>query len=148
MKKFEFSMQKILDLRDFERKQAETELGRAIAEETKIKQTLEMVAQKRVQCITAADEMHDVRELYNANNYLVFLDRQKEELLQQLAQAQLVTEQKREVMREAMKKCKVLEQLKDARHVAWKKAALKEEENTVDDIVTSRGGAPAQSSQT
>ncbi len=148
MKKFEFSMQKILDLRDFERKQAEAELGRAIAEETKIKQTLEMVAQKRVQCIAAADEMYDVRELYNMNNYFVFLDKQKEDLLQQLVQAQIVTEQKRDVMREAMKKCKVLEQLKDARHAAWKKAAQKEEENIIDDIVTSRGGAPAQSSQT
>ena len=138
MKKFVFSMQKVLDLREFERKQAEAELGRALSEETKIKQTLELVAQQRANSIHAADQMSDLHELYGVSQYFALLDQQKEQLLQQLAQAQLVTEQKREMMREAMKKCKVLEQLKESRHAAWKKESLKEEENTIDDIVMSR----------
>ena len=141
-------MQKILDLREFERKQAEAELGRALAEETKIKQTLEMIAQKRVESIKAADAMTDLHDLYGVNQYFALLDQQEEQMLQQLVQAQLVTEQKRDVMREAMKKCKVLEQLKDARLAAWKKQRLLEEENTIDDIVTSRFNAPAKDSQT
>ena len=131
-------MQKVLDLREFERKQAEAELGRAIAEETKIKQTLEMIALKRADTIRAADQMTDLRDLYNVNHYFLLLDQQKEQLLQQLVQAQIVTEKKREIMREAMKKCKVLEQLKESRHTAWKKERLLEEENAIDDIVTSR----------
>ena len=108
MKKFAFSMQKVLDLREFERKQAEAELGRALAEETKIQQTLEMIAQARVDSVSAADNMHDLHELYNVNQYFALLDQRKEQLLQELAQAKIVTEQKRDVMREAMKKCKVL----------------------------------------
>lgn len=131
-------MQKVLDLREFERKQAEAELGRALAEETKIQQTLEMVAQQRVSSIAAADKMSDLHELYNINQYFALLDQRKEQLLRNLAQAKIVTEQKRDAMREAMKKCKVLEQLKETRRAAWKKAALKEEEITIDDIVTSR----------
>ena len=138
MKKFVFSMQKVLDLREFERKQAEAELGRALAEETKIQQTLEMVAQQRVSSIAAADKMSDLHELYNINQYFALLDQRKEQLLRNLAQAKIVTEQKRDAMREAMKKCKVLEQLKETRRAAWKKSALKEEEITIDDIVTSR----------
>ena len=131
-------MQKVLDLREFERKQAEVDLGRALAEENKIKQTLELVAQQRVNSIAAADKMTDLHELYGVNQYFALLDQQKEKLLQDLAQAQIISEQKREVMREAMKKCKVLEQLRDSRLAAWKKERLAEEENAIDDIVTSR----------
>ncbi|MBR4463931.1 MAG: flagellar export protein FliJ [Treponema sp.] len=138
MKKFTFSMQKVLDLREFERKQAEAELGRALAEENRIQQTLEMIAQQRVNSIAAADSMRDLHELYNVNQYFALLDQQKEQLLEELARAKIVTEEKRDEMREAMKKCKVLEQLKDSRHAAWKKEVLAEEENTIDDIVTSR----------
>lgn len=131
-------MQKVLDLREFERKQAEVDLGRALAEENKIKQTLELVAQQRVNSIAAADKMTDLHELYGVNQYFALLDQQKEKLLQDLAQAQIISEQKREVMREAMKKCKVLEQLRDSRLATWKKERLAEEENAIDDIVTSR----------
>ena len=138
MKKFTFSMQKVLDLREFERKQAEAELGRALAEENRIQQTLEMIAQQRVNSIAAADSMRDLHELYNVNQYFALLDQQKEQLLEELARAKIVTEEKRDEMRKAMKKCKVLEQLKDSRHTAWKKEVLAEEENTIDDIVTSR----------
>ena len=131
-------MQKVLDLREFERKQAEVDLGRALAEENKIKQTLELVAQQRVNSIAAADKMTDLHELYGVNQYFALLDQQKEKLLQDLAQAQIISEQKREVMREAMKKCKVLEQLRYSRLATWKKERLAEEENARDDIVTSR----------
>ena len=135
-------MQKILDMREFERKQAEIELGKAVAHEAKIQDTLKMVARQRASSVAQADGMNDVNSLYGVNQYFALLDQQKEQLLQELAEAQIVTEQKREAMREAIKKCKVLEQLRDARHADWKKAALKEEENIIDDIVTSRFEVP------
>ncbi|MDE6351222.1 MAG: flagellar export protein FliJ [Treponemataceae bacterium] len=138
MKKFSFSMQKVLDLREFERKQAETDLGRALAAENAIRQALELVAQQHVSAVAAADSMTDVHELYGVNQYFALLAQRKERLLCDLAQAQLVSEQKREVMREAMKKCKVLEQLRESRLAAWKKERLSEEELVIDDIVTSR----------
>lgn len=131
-------MQKVLDLREFERKQAEADLGRALAEENAIQQALEMVAQQHGSAVSAADRMTDIHELYGVSQYFVFLDQKKELLLQELAQAQLVSEQKREAMREAMKKCKVLEQLRERRLATWKKERLLQEENTTDDIVTSR----------
>lgn len=138
MKKFSFSMQKVLDLREFERKQAEADLGRALAAENAIRQALELVARQHVSAVAAADSMTDVHELYGVNQYFALLAQRKERLLCDLAQAQLVSEQKREVMREAMKKCKVLEQLRESRLAAWKKERLSEEELAIDDIVTSR----------
>ncbi len=136
MKRFVFSLQKVLDLREFEKKQAEAELGRAVGEETRIENSLKNVAESRASTVRAADTMRNLSELVNVSRYFALLDQQKEQLLEELAQAKLVTEEKREAMREAMKKQKVLEKLKEKRLASWKKEALKEEESTVDDIVT------------
>ena len=46
MKRFQFSMQKILDLRKFEQQQAEAELGKANAEVARIQRELDSIAQK------------------------------------------------------------------------------------------------------
>ncbi|MBR1404416.1 MAG: flagellar export protein FliJ [Treponema sp.] len=141
MKKFNFSLQKVLDFREFEKKQAEAELGKAVAEETKIQDTLAMIAQAHVSTVQAADSTRDMGELYAAQNYFRLLSQRKEQALTSLAQAQLVTEEKRDAMREAMKNCKVLENLRDKRKSDWKKANQKEEENQIDDIVTAKYGA-------
>ena len=47
MKKFVFSMEKILDLREYEEKQAQIELGKAIADAEKIRQQLNFVATEK-----------------------------------------------------------------------------------------------------
>lgn len=138
MKKFNFSLQKVLDFREFERKQAEAELGKALAEETKVQNTLEMIAQSHVSTVKETDSMRSLSELFAAQNYFMLLEQQKEQALMNLAQAQVITEEKREKMREAMKNCKVLENLRDARKSAWKKENLKAEENEIDDIVTAK----------
>ncbi|MBQ8679871.1 MULTISPECIES: flagellar export protein FliJ [unclassified Treponema] len=138
MKKFNFSLQKVLDFREFEKKQAEAELGKAVAEETKIQNTLDMIAKQHASSVVAADSMKDINDMLYVQNYFRLLDYQKEQALTALAQAQVITEEKRDVMRNAMKNCKVLENLRDSRKDAWKKENIKAEENTIDDIVTSK----------
>ena len=140
MKRFDFSLQKVLDFREFEKKQAEAELGKAVAEETKIQDTLDLIAQAHVSTVRVADSTHDVSELFAAQNYFRLLNQRKEESLTALAQAKVLTEEKRDAMREAMKNCKVLENLRDKRKSDWKKANQKEEENQIDDIVTAKYG--------
>lgn len=138
MKKFSFTLQKVLDLREFEKKQAQTELGKAVAVETKIQNTLDLIAEQRVKSIKAADQMRDIKSLYNVNQYFQLLNQRKEIMLEELTKAKVVTEEKREVMREAMKKVKVLETLKEHRKDAWKKQVQLEEDNEIDELVTSR----------
>lgn len=138
MRRFEFSLQKVLDLREFEKKQAEAELGRAVGEEKRISSQLESLALARAKTVSSADSMENIVDLYNANRYFALLDQQKEQLLEELTQAKMVTEEKRKVMREAMKKQKVLEKLKEKRLASWKKEAQKEEDTVIDDIVTGR----------
>ena len=138
MKRFNFSLQKVLDYREFEKKQAEAELGKAVAEETKIQNTLDLIAEAHANSVKTADVTKDVSGMLAVQNYFHLLEQRKEESLMALAQAQIVTEEKRNVMREKMKNCKVLENLRDKRMADWKKENLKAEENDVDDIVTSK----------
>ena len=142
MKRFNFSLQKVLDFREFKKKMAEAELGKAVAEETKIQNTLEMIAQEYASNVKNSDSTKDVAGMMSAQNYFRLLNQQKEQALMNLAQAQVVTEEKREKMREEMKNCKVLENLRDRRKNDWKKENLKNEENEIDDIVTSKQNNP------
>ena len=134
-------MQKVLDFREFEKKQAEAELGKAVAEETKIQDTLNLIAEEHASTVRLADSTKDLSGMLANQNYFSLLNQQKEQALMNLAQAKVITEEKREIMRDAMKNVKVLENLKEKRKSDWKKETLRAEENEVDDIVTSKFGS-------
>ncbi len=138
MKKFVFNMQKILNLREFEEEQARIELGKAVGEETRIKDTLELVAKQRIAAARSADGMDNISALYAVNNYIALLDQRKDMLLEELSKAQLVTEEKREIMKDAMTKVKALEKLKDARKKEWALENRRKEDKELDDIINSR----------
>ena len=131
-------MQKILNLRKFEEKQAQAELGKAVSAETRIQDTLNLIACQNVQTVQNASGIKNPLELYNLNNYLRLLSQRKEKLLQELAQAHIETEQKREKMREAMLKVKALEKLKEVRQNEWAQENKRREEKELDDIANSK----------
>lgn len=138
MQKFVFNMQKILNLRKFEEKQAQAELGKAVSAEARIQDTLDLLAEQNVQTVKNSKGIKDVLELHNLNNYLKLLAQRKEQLLKELAQAKLETEQKREKMKDAMLKVKALEKLKETRQRDWALENKRKEEKELDDIVNSR----------
>lgn len=138
MKKFVFSMEKILDLREYEEKQAQIELGKAIGDAEKIRQQLNFVATEKAKMLSMDISGTSINERLVHENYLVRLDRQKEILLEELAAAELIVEEKRAVFAEALKKRKVLSNLKEKQLQQYKKEKQLEEDNSVDDIVTSR----------
>lgn len=138
MKKFVFSMEKILDLREYEEKQAQIELGKAIADAEKIRQQLNFVATEKAKMLSMDISAVSINERLVHENYLVRLDRQKEVLLEELAAAELIVEEKRAVFAEALKKRKVLSNLKEKQLQQYKKEKQLEEDIIVDDIVTSR----------
>ena len=138
MKKFSFSMEKILELRRFEQKEAELDLGRANAEVSRIQNTLNEIAEKHARVRSECDSNTDFFVRSNAQNFFLLLDSQKEKALEEMAQAQLVAEEKRKVVQECMQKVKVLEKLREKKFNQWKKEMYSEEEQSVDDIVTAR----------
>lgn len=129
-------MEKILNLREFERKQAENELAAALSEETRIKAELEILARNKVQAVKNAEGETDFFMLAELQKYLQLVGQKTDALLEELAQANLVTEQKRELLRQAMQKENVLEKLKEKRMEQWLSEKKKSEEKELDDIST------------
>ena len=138
MKKFVFSLQKVLDLREFEEEKAKLELGKAVAEMERIKKLLADNAQNRVNAGYSRRDVSDVLSLQQIENYILGLDLKKEKLLEELASAELIFEKKRDLFTEAMQAREVLTKLKDKQLSEYKKEALKQEENALDDITNGK----------
>ena len=136
-KSFKFELQDILDFRNFEKEQAEAELAKALAVETDINNKLKNIAQQYVLTKKQIDEMTDFEEIAAGNNHKRFLDYQKEELLKQLAEAQLVSQEKREILAEIMKKTTALEKLREKEEAAYKEQLDTEEAAFIDDLSNS-----------
>lgn len=135
MKKFVFSLQKVLELREYEEDKAKLELGKAVAELERIKRLLQEVAQNREKANLSRKDTTDVIVLMNIENYIIGLDAKKEKLLEELTMAQMFFEEKRDLYTKAMQDREVLSKLKEKQLSEYKKEVLKEEENALDDIV-------------
>lgn len=138
MKKFVFSLQKVLELREYEEDKAKLELGKAVAELERIKRLLQEVAQNRVAANQSRKDTTDVIVLMNIENYIIGLDAKKEKLLEELTMAQMFFEEKRDLYTKAMQDREVLSKLKEKQLSEYKKEVLKEEENALDDIVKNK----------
>ena len=136
-KAFKFELQDVLDFRNFEKEQAQNELAKALAVETQINNQLQTIAQNFISVRKQIDSYSDFEDIAAGNRRKVLLETQKEELLEQLAQAKLVSEEKRAVLAEIMKKTTALEKLKEKQLEGWKEESDKEEENFIDDLANS-----------
>ena len=136
-KKFKFDLQDILDFRNFEKEQAEAELAKALAVETEIKNNLQNIASQFISLKKTMDGSSNFEDIAAGSTHKKFLEFQKEELLKQLAQANVVTEEKRAILAEIMKKTTALEKLKEKQQEGWKEESDKEEENFIDDLANS-----------
>ena len=137
MKRFQFSMQKILDVREFEEEQAKIELGQALSEVTRIQQELSAVATERARMLKVCSES-DVTDMIVNERYIQRLDLTRDRLLEELAAAELVVEEKRGAFSEAMKNRKVLSNLREKHLAVHKKNAQLAEDTAADDMTTSR----------
>ena len=138
MKKFVFSLQKVLELREYEEDKAKLELGKAVAELERVKRLLEENARNRVAANQSRKDTTDVIVLMNIENYIIGLDAKKEKLLEELTMAQMFFEEKRDLYTKAMQDREVLSKLKEKQLSEYKKEVLKEEENALDDIVKNK----------
>ncbi|MCR5764196.1 MAG: flagellar export protein FliJ [Treponema sp.] len=138
MKKFHYSLQKILDLRDFELKQAEMELGKVNAKIAQFQNQLKMIAEQKFSAQREMDASNDISFFGQGHNYMLFLEQKKDYCLQNIATLQIEAEKRKDVVRKAMQKEKVLERLKESKIKTWKYECLKAEELVTDDVVTSK----------
>lgn len=138
MKRFEFSLNKLFDLRQFREKQAELQLGKALSHRDAVQALLDDVAKKRVQASTSRGETVAVEDLIAIERYVFRLDQRKEELFEELAAAELILERAREEFASASRDRQVLEKLKDKKQAEWRKDYLSEEASMLDDLTSSK----------
>lgn len=138
MKKFKFKLEDILKFRKFEQHQAEVELGKALAVEQEIQSNLDNLAQQKYAASEYVRGSKDFTDITAVLRFNEFIRTQTEFLMNKMAEAKLITEQKRNILKEIIKKTDALERLKEHQLEEYKNLVNLEEENIVDDIVTSR----------
>ena len=136
MAKFVFELQEVLDFRNFEQEQAQIELGKALAVENQINQNLAQIAQQYAMLKHDMKGERDFNMVIIQNNHIKLLEYQKEELLERLAEAKLVTEEKRKILQECMKKTTSLEKLKDQQLQDFKQQMDYEEKKNLEELAT------------
>jgi flagellar FliJ protein len=135
MKAFHFSLEKVLELKAYREQEAKIELGRAIGVLSQIEGRIKAMAEDR--CRAAAERFspdNDALKILNYENYILRLDQERDKLLEEAAQAELVVEEKRKLYMEASRERKVLDKLKEKREKEYRKKMFDEETKTLDDI--------------
>ena len=134
MKKFKFELEQVLEIREFERQQAEGELSKCIAVENEINENLAIIANQYVALKKSTKGSLDFSEMMGQSQYANLLDYQKEQLLLQLAQAKLETEEKRKVLTECMKKTSALEKMKELQYEDYKLELNQKENRRIEEL--------------
>jgi flagellar FliJ protein len=135
MKRFKFSLEKILELRKHREREAEIELGRAVGELTEIENRLKALAVDRLRAAGERFASHNsAGEIHNYDLYIMRLDQMKEKLQEAAAKAELKVEEARKIYLEASRDRKVFDKLKEKREAEYRKEMFAEETKVLDDI--------------
>lgn len=134
MKKFKFELEQVLEIREFEKQQAEGELAKCIAVENEINENLAIIANQYDALKKSTKGSLDFSEMMGQSQYANLLDYQKEQLLLQLAQAKLETEEKRKVLTECMKKTSALEKMKELQYEDYKLELNQKENRRIEEL--------------
>ena len=137
MKKFEFPLDKVLSVRKYKNDEAEIELGKAVSRLEVLEGELNNIAVLYSEIPLKYSGLSDINDLSQLENYTLFLNTKKEDLLKQITAAKLVVEEKRKLYVEAHKELKVLENLKEKAMNEYKKNVTREQDNVLDDIINS-----------
>lgn len=137
MKKFEFPLDKVLSVRKYKNDEAEIELGKAVSRLEVLEGELNNIAVLYSEIPLKYSGLSDINDLSQLENYILFLNTKKEDLLKQITAAKLVVKEKRKLYIEAHKELKVLENLKEKAMNEYKKNVTKEQDNVLDDIINS-----------
>jgi flagellar FliJ protein len=135
MKAFRFSLEKVLKLKAYREQEAKIDLGRAIGVLSEIENRIKDVAEHKHH---AAGERfspdNNALQILNYENYIRWLDQERDRLLEDAAKAELTVEEKRNRYLETSRDRKVLDKLKEKREKEYRKEMSAAETKILDDI--------------
>jgi flagellar export protein fliJ len=139
MKKFQFTLQKLLDIRAFREKEAETNLGRAVAAREAIVLRLTEIAQEEIKTRRSLwSSLKTSEELTLHENYLTRLHTDREKQEKALLEAEFIVEKMRKLYIKAHQERLIVSKLRERKEVEWKAEGLKQQDAILDDIVNAR----------
>jgi len=138
LKKFVFELEQLLNLRKYEQDQAQIELGKAVQVERQIQDGLDTLAQQYVATKKLTSGQTDFAAIAKTQQFYQFIKQQQEKLMNDMAQAKIVTEEKRGLFNAAMQKHESLKKLKERQFAIFKEEQKKAEAKALDDIVTAK----------
>ena len=139
MQRFHFRLQKLLDLRAFREKEAETNLGRAIAARDSIVLHLAEIAKAEVRTRQSLKvSARTSEDLTIHGNYLERLHEEREKQLKALAEAELVIERMRGLYIKAHQERLIVTKLRERKEVQWRADWLKQQDAMLDDMINAQ----------
>ena len=136
MRRFNFNLEKILQIRKFKEEECKLALGQAISALNIIENKIMETAVKHQQA--SHERFNNAQEFASWDIYILRLEREAETLANQAAQAETVVEEKRALYLEAQKDLKALEKLKEKQQKEHRRETLKTEMNEVDELTAAR----------
>jgi flagellar FliJ protein len=135
LKRFAFDLEKFLELRRYQEREAEIELARAVGALVEIERRIKALAKELV-CAQREEFApgRDIKEIQSYERYIVRLVITRDELLEEAAQAEMEVEKARSVYAEAARNRKVVDKLKEKRLRVYKKEAAATQVKFLDDI--------------
>ncbi len=141
MKRFNFKLEKLLNLREFYEKQAQLDLARAISEKEAIDLRLKTIASLKVESNKKITNTFDVSDLHSTQNFITRLNIERDKLLEEIVFAEEKVKEMQVIYRKAMAERKAISKLKEKKLAIWKKENLKAEDEFIDDIVSFKYGS-------
>ncbi|MDR0569175.1 MAG: flagellar export protein FliJ [Spirochaetaceae bacterium] len=132
MKKFNFGLEKVLELRKYRERETEIALGKAVGELTDIERKIAETAAERERMAQFIPS--GTADILAFDRYFLRLDTAKAGFLKKAAQAERAVEEARTVYLEASRDRKILDNIKDRRQKEYRKRIFAEETNLLDDI--------------
>ena len=119
------------------------ELAYAVAHKDSIDIALKNIAKLKIETgrkFNTDNSVLDMNYLHSAQNYMIRLNKEKEELLSKLVLADAAVNEKRSIYIEAASKRKVISKLKEKKIAVWQKENIKAEDELIDDLITFKSG--------
>lgn len=143
MKKFEFRLQRVLEIKEELEKQKERELGEAQKVVLDIIEKIENLNAIHLQCRQelekkTSEEKVDTIEMQNYYRYLKQIENNIERQLQLKFEAETELERRRVILIEASKERKILENLKERKISLYQEELNRFEQNIIDEIASNK----------
>ena len=139
MRKFRFSMESALRLREYQEQQALEQLAGAIDDKTAIEKRIDATAQKVAAAIQQAGQ--DVHSKLALSAFLCKMNEISSQQQFELAQAEDALAVATDQAREAQAARKGIEKVRERQLERWRLEAAREEDRVLNEAATSRRGA-------